>query len=166
MTELGSYVEQFEANNRRRALRAAAAMAVGIPVAAAGVVLVIIADHSRVTLARMLPAAIFGLGLGLVLLGVWLAYQTLTRRGETFTLYDAGFVHSKAKTSTEVPWTAIETVVDNTKQNVLAKAFCGDVGCLVKLTDGRKLVINGFIDGAALLTHRIFEATARRTSPS
>jgi hypothetical protein len=43
---------------------------------------------------------------------------------------------------------------------VLAKAFGGDVGCLVKLTGGRKLVINGFTDGADLLTHRVFEAIA------
>lgn len=137
MTELGSYVERFETTNRRRALRAAAAMAVGIPVAAVGVVLVIITDQGRNMLAGMMFAGlILGSGLGLALLGVTLACQT-TRRGETFTLYDAGFVHSKAKMSTEVPWSAIETVVDNTRQNVLAKAFCGDVGCLVKLTGGR-----------------------------
>lgn len=48
-------------------------------------------------------------------------------------------MHSKAKTSVEVPWTAIETVVDDTKQHILTKAFCGDVGCGVKLTGDRRL---------------------------
>ncbi|MFI5592285.1 hypothetical protein ACIA5G_45055 [Amycolatopsis sp. NPDC051758] len=167
MTGLGAYVERFETNNRRRAGRAVAALAIGTPVAAVGVALVVLADQGG-TLgpAMMFPGMIIGAGLGLALLGVTLACQTITRRGETFTLYEAGFVHTKAKTSTEVPWTAIETVVDHTKQNVLAKAFGGDVGCLVRLTGGRKVVVNGFTDGADLLTLRIFEATAPRTSPS
>lgn len=165
MTGLGAYVERFETNNRRRALRAAAAMVVGIPVATVGLVLVIITDQSGNLSGMMVSGVIVGSGLGLALLGVTLACQTFTRRGETFILYEAGFVHSKAKTSVEVPWTAIEAVVDNTKQNILAKAFCGDVGCVVKLTGGRKLGVNGFTDGAALLTQRIFEAAAPRTPP-
>ncbi len=159
----GAYVERFETNNRRRALRAAAAMGVGFPVVAIGVVLVIIADQGGTMGAGMMfPGVIIGSGLGLALLGATLACQTVTRRGETYTLYEAGFVHTKAKRTTEVPWTAIETVVDNTKQNVLAKALCGDVGCPIKLAGGRKLVINGFTESAALLTHRVFEATAHR----
>lgn len=163
MTELGAYVERFETDNRRRALRAAAATAIGAPVAAFGVVLVVIVDQGGTLGAVMMfPGVIIGVGLGLVLFGVTLACQTVTRRGESFTLYEAGFVHAKAKTSTEVPWTEIESVVDTTKQNVLAKAFGGDVGCLVKLAGGRKLVLNGFTEGAALLTLRIFEATAGR----
>jgi hypothetical protein len=167
MTELGAYVERFETNNRRRAWRAAAAMATGVPIAAVGVFLVVIADQAgTMGAAMMFPGVIIGSGLGLALFGVTLACQTITRRGEFFTLHEAGFVHAKATTSTEVPWTAIESVTDNTKQNMLAKAFGGDVGCLVKLTDGRKLIINGFTDGAALLTHRVFEATTPRTSPS
>jgi hypothetical protein len=138
-----------------------AAPAVGTPVAAVGVALVVIADQGGALGATMMfPGMIIGAGLGLVVLGVTLACQTITRRGETYTLYEAGFVHTKAETSTEVPWTAIETVVDNTKQNLLAKAFGGDVGCVVKVTGGRKLVINGFTDGADLLTLRVVEAIA------
>ncbi|MBE1579837.1 hypothetical protein ACFORH_35960 [Amycolatopsis roodepoortensis] len=66
-------------------------------------------------------------------MGCW---HAIGKRGEIFTLYEQGFVHTKA--------------------------FGGDFGCLVELTDGRKILINGFTEGAALLARNIFEAVGRR----
>ncbi|MGI5500783.1 hypothetical protein [Lentzea sp. CA-135723] len=62
--------------------------------------------------------------------------------------------------TTVVPWTDVADVTDIGKNTFLAKAFGGDVGCRITLTDGRRVTINSHTDGAPLLIHRVFEATA------
>ncbi|MFK0250555.1 hypothetical protein ACIQUM_38165 [Amycolatopsis azurea] len=162
MTELGAYVERFETNTRSRALRGVAAILIGAPIAVAGAFLFVMNDKAGVSGGETFIGLVIGCGLGLALVGAWGCWQAVGRRGEAFTLYEQGFVHTWRKSTTIVPWTAIEVAIDHTRKNVLAKAFGGDVGCLVKLTDGRKILINGFTEGAAVLTHDIFEAVGRR----
>ncbi|WP_410658865.1 hypothetical protein [Amycolatopsis sp. lyj-112] len=162
MDELGAYIERYETNNRRRALMAVVAVVLGLPIALIGVVLFVLGEQGRGGSAQMIPGVIIGCGLGLALLGISLAWQAARKRGEVFTLYEAGFVHTWGKVTTVVPWNAIATAVDHSKTNILAKTFGGDVGCLVRLADGRKVLINGYTEGAALLAHNIFVATGQR----
>ncbi|MFC3448650.1 hypothetical protein [Amycolatopsis speibonae] len=162
MTELGAYVERFETNSRSRALRGVAAIVIGTPIAFVGVLLFVMGQEAGVSGGEMVVGLVIGCGLGVALLGVWLCWNAVGKRGETFTLYEQGFVHTWRKSTTIVPWTAVDVVIDHTKKNVFAKALGGDVGCLVKLTDGRKILINGFTEGAAVLAHDIFEAVGRR----
>lgn len=96
--------------------------------------------------------------------GIVLGVQSVRRRGEEFTLYEAGFVHSWGTKTTGVPWTDVVTVTDVGKKTFLSKAFGGDVGCQVRTTGGRKVVINAFTNGAELLIHRVFEATGGRSA--
>ncbi|MFC9255594.1 hypothetical protein ACIBCH_34310 [Amycolatopsis thailandensis] len=163
MTELGAYVERFETNTRSRALRGVAAIVIGVPISVAGVLLFVMAQESGTFGGEMFIGLVIGGGLGLALMGGWACWHAIGKRGETFTLYERGFVHTWRKSTTIVPWIAVEAAVDHSKKNVLAKALGGDVGCLVKLTDGRKILINGFTEGAAVLAHDIFEAVGRRT---
>ncbi|MEV6910385.1 hypothetical protein [Amycolatopsis sp. NPDC051071] len=162
MTELGAYVERYETNNRRRALTAAVAMVLGLPLAALGAFLFALGEMGRGGANQFFPGIIIGCGLGLALLGVSRAWQAVRRRGEVFTLYEAGLVHTWGKTTTVVPWNVIDTVTDHSKTNALAKVFGGDVSCLVKLGDGRKVLINGYTEGAAVLMHNVFQATGQR----
>ncbi|AUI63929.1 hypothetical protein [Amycolatopsis sp. BJA-103] len=162
MTELGAYVERFETNSRSRALRGLAAMAIGAPIALFGIVLFLMGQEAGVFGGEMFLGLVIGCGLGLMLMGGWLCWQAVGKRGETFTLYERGFVHTWRRSTTIVPWDSIEVVVDHTKSNILAKTLGGDVGCVVKLADGRKILINGFTEGAAMLTYDISEAVRRR----
>ncbi len=162
MTELGAYVERYETDNRRRALMAVVAVVLGMPVMALGVFFFVAGEQGGFGVNAAFPGIIIGGGLGLTLLGVSRAWQAARRRDEVFTLYEAGFVHTWGKTTTVVPWNAIETVTDHSRNNALAKAFGGDVSCLVKLGDGRKVLINGYTEGAAVLMHSVLQATGRR----
>lgn len=162
MTELGAYVERFETNCRRRALRGVAAIVIGTPIAVLGVVVFVLGQEAGVSGGEMVIGLVIGCGLGLALMGAWGCWHAISKRGEIFTLYEQGFVHTWRRSTTVVPWTKVAVAVDHAKKNALAKAFGGDVGCLVKLTDGRKILINGFTEGAALLAHNIFEAVGRR----
>ncbi|WP_409491220.1 hypothetical protein [Amycolatopsis sp. cmx-11-12] len=162
MTELGAYIERFETNSRSRALRGLAAMAIGAPIAFVGVVLFLMGQEAGASGGEMFLGVVIGGGLGLMLMGAWACWHAISKRGETFTLYEQGFVHTWSRSTTVVPWNAVEAVIDHTKKNILAKALGGDVGCLVKLTDGKKILINGFTEGAALLAHDISEAVGRR----
>nr|WP_221472565.1 hypothetical protein [Amycolatopsis umgeniensis] len=159
---MGAYIERFETNSRSRAIRGLAAMAIGTPIALFGTVLFLMGQEAGVSGGEMFIGLVIGCGLGLALMGAWLCWQAIGKRGETFTLYEQGFVHTWRKSTTVVPWDVIEAVVDHTKSNVLARTLGGDVGCLVKLADGRKILINGFTEGAAMLTYNIFEAVGRR----
>ncbi|OXM42637.1 hypothetical protein [Amycolatopsis alba] len=162
MTELGAYVERFETNSRSRALRGVAAILIGAPIAVVGVIFFVLGQKAGVSGGELFIGAVVGCGLGLALVGAWGCWHAIGKRDETFTLYERGFVHTWGKCTTVVPWTAIEVAIDHTRKNIVAKALGGDVGCLVKLTDGRKILINGFTRNAALLTRTIFEAVGRR----
>ncbi|WP_414940012.1 hypothetical protein [Amycolatopsis sp. cmx-11-51] len=162
MTELGACIERFETNSRSRALRGLAAMAIGAPIAIVGVVLFLMGQQAGASGGETVLGVVIGGGLGLMLMGAWACWHAISKRGETFTLYERGFVHTWSRSTTVVPWNEVEAVIDHTKNNILARALGGDVGCLVRLTDGKKILINGFTEGAAVLAHDISEAVGRR----
>lgn len=159
VTELGACVGHHQASNRRRALTAAVAVVVGAVVFAFGVLSFLILDFSRAGGAMLVAGMILGSGIGLLLMGINVAVQAVRRRGETFTLHENGFVHTRGRTTTIARWTDVETVTDLSKDNPLARMFGGDVGGVVRLVDGRKVLINGFTEGAARLWSHIVEAT-------
>lgn len=162
MTDLGAQVERYETDNRRRAVTALLAVVIGTPVLAFGVFSFLLLDNGRPGASLFISGIVIGGGVGVIVMGIVLGVQSVRRRGEAFTLYEAGFVHSWGTKTTVVPWTDVVTVTDVGKNTFLAKAFGGDVGCQVQTTGGRKVLINAFTDGAALLIHRIFEATGGR----
>ncbi|MGW6932656.1 hypothetical protein ACWGE0_21550 [Lentzea sp. NPDC054927] len=163
MTDLGAQIERYETNNRRRALTAVIAVVIGTPVLVFGALLLVLLDIGRLGAGMFVLGLILGGGLGTVVMGIVLGVQSVRRRGEEFTLYESGFVHSWGTKTTVVPWTDVVTVTDVGKKTVLSKAFGGDVGCRIRTTGGRKVTINAFTNGAELLIHRVFEATGGRS---
>ncbi|MFD4676114.1 hypothetical protein ACFWNN_40760 [Lentzea sp. NPDC058450] len=160
MADLGEQLERYDANNRRRALRGVLAILVGTPVLAFGAFSLLIVDPGRAGASMFIVGIMLGGGLGAVIMGTILAVQSITRHGEHFVLHEHGLVHAWADRTTVVPWTDVADVTDIGRGTLLAKAFGGDVGCQIKLTDGRRVTINSYTDGAPLLIHRVLEATA------
>ncbi len=165
MTELGAYVERYDTNNRRRGLVALAAAVVGLFVATFGAVTFLIVDAGPNGAGgnATIPGLVVGCGLGLVVLGFWRGWQFAVRRGEVFTLYEGGFVHTFGGTTTVVPWQAIASVTNGGKNSFFARTFGNDVNCVVKLADGRNVTVTGFTEGACLLAYSLGQAAGRGT---
>ncbi|MDT7784719.1 MAG: hypothetical protein QOF58_3138 [Pseudonocardiales bacterium] len=158
MPELGSLVERYETSNRRRAVKAALMMVIGLPLLGLGTFSLLIFMNDRAGANMAVSGAILGSGLGLVIFAIVFAVQAVWRRDEGFALYEGGFVHSWRDKSVVVRWGDIGTVMDIGKNTALARLLGGNIGCLVVLVGGGKIVINGFTDGAVVLAGRIREA--------
>ncbi|MET9629689.1 hypothetical protein ABZX92_19725 [Lentzea sp. NPDC006480] len=162
MSELGALVERYETSNRRRAVKAAIMMVIGVPLLAFGAFTLVIFMDGPAGSNMAIAGGILGLGLGLMIFAIVFAVQAVWRRGEGFTLYEGGFVHSWRDNVVVVPWGDIGTVVDTGRNTAIARLLGGDFGCLVVLTSGRKIVINAFTDNAAVLVGHIREAFLRQ----
>ncbi|WP_340685836.1 hypothetical protein LCL61_05535 [Amycolatopsis coloradensis] len=81
MTELGAYVERFETNCRRRALRGVAAIVIGAPIAVLGVVVFMLGQEAGVSGGEMIIGLAIGCGLGLALRGAWGCWHAIGKRG-------------------------------------------------------------------------------------
>lgn len=132
---------------------------VSVPFLVLGTFLVVIL-HRQASAGMALVGAVLGCGLGLFLMATSLAVQAVRRRGEEFTLYEDGFVHSWGTRTVVVPWRDVVSVVDMSKNNIIARFFGGDLCCFVLLTGGGKVVINAYTDGAEVLIGRISGAVA------
>lgn len=132
------------------------AIVVSLPLLAFGWISIAI-TFSQVSGGVLVAGAIFGCGVGMLLLGIVLAVQSVTRRGEAFVVHENGFVRSWGNRSVEVLWADIVSITDNTKDNVFARFFEGHVGCDLRASGGRKVFVNGYTDGAELLVHRLNE---------
>ncbi|MFJ5985304.1 hypothetical protein [Lentzea sp. NPDC092896] len=159
MTDLGAVLERYETSNRRRAVTGALAVTAGAPVVVLGAFVLLTVDVGRAGSIMFFAGIFLGGGLGAAVMGTILAVQSVTRRGEHFTLHEHGFVHTWGAKTITVPWTDVATVTDVGKKTFLSKAFGGDVACQIRLVNGRKVTVNAFTEGAELLIHRVFEAT-------
>lgn len=157
MQELGSRLEHYPTSNHRRAVKAATGALISVPFLVVGTFLVVIL-HQHASTGMALIGAVLGCGVGLFLMAASLAVQAVRRRGEEFTLYEDGFVHSWGMRTVVVPWRDVVSVVDMSKNNTIARFFGNDVVYFVFIAGGRKVVINSYTDGAKPLISRISEA--------
>jgi hypothetical protein len=162
--ELGAFVGRFETDNMRRGLVALAGLLLGVVITGLGIVFYAIVDEAAGKMPSggasdplLLPCAVFGVGLGLLLAGGLFGWQFASRRGEVFMLYEGGLVREYAGRTRIIEWDEIAKADNNknVKDNAFSRALGGDVSCLIKLKDGGKVVITGFTANAANLAKTV-----------
>jgi hypothetical protein len=165
--QLGEVIRRYETNNGRRGRLAVIAVLTGISIGGLGVVMLIIVDDSPQIAAGAIPSVIIGIGLGLLLVGIWLGWLFLTRSGEAFTVHEGGLVHAYAERSRAITWGEIAEVVDQGKDTVPARVLGGDVSCRIKLNNGgRALVITGHTRDAGHLVETVRQAALHDVRPT
>ncbi|MGW0520851.1 hypothetical protein [Crossiella sp. NPDC003009] len=166
-SELGAARGTYPTNNRRRGWVAAILLLAGVPVTVLAVVFwVVVEDRSgKVRTAGdplLLPSVAVGLGLGMLLVGVWAGIWFLSRRGEVFELHDNGLRYSRADRSRIITWADVDRVVVNHGKNTaLARWVGGDLNCAIHLSGGGKVSITGLTKDARQLARHVENATAR-----
>ncbi|HEX6353059.1 hypothetical protein [Actinophytocola sp.] len=166
--ELGPVRGTYPTDNRRRGWIATILLLVGVPVTALAVVFwVAVEDMSGKTPQTggdplLLPSAVVGLGVGLLLMGVWTGIWYLTHRGEVFELRDNGVRYSRSGRAQSITWADIDRVsIRPGKDTALARWVGGDVNCTIHLAGGGKVTITGLTEGAGELVEHVETATAR-----
>jgi hypothetical protein len=160
--ELGAAVTTYRTNNARRGTIAVILLPVGAVVTAAAVLLWIVTAEVAARSApsgadpELLPAALLGLGIGALLLGVVFLVAFHTHRNESFTVYENGLVNVRPGRVFAARWGDIASVaVRPGKDNAVSRWAGGDYYCLVTLTDGRKVAVNGLTEHARQLIQLI-----------
>jgi hypothetical protein len=110
----------------------------------------------------MLPNVLVGLGVGALLMGIWIGVWFYTRRGEVFELHENGMRYSVADRSHAFTWADVDRVVVRPgKDHALGQWAGGDVDCTIRLVGGKKIPITGLTEDAAQLVRHVQAATAR-----
>ncbi|BCJ29068.1 hypothetical protein [Actinocatenispora sera] len=160
--ELGAAVATHRTNNGRRGTIAVILLPVGAVVTGAAVLLwIVTAEVAARSIPsgadpELVPAAVLGLGIGMLLLGVLFAVAYHTHRDESFTVYENGLANVRPGRTFAARWADIDRVtVRPGKDNALSRWAGGDYYCLVTLADGRKVAINGLTENARQLIQLI-----------
>jgi hypothetical protein len=166
MAEVGALISTHRVDTARRARIAAGVFAVGVVALVVGERLVAFGRlGGRDDTYDIVPWAVLGCALGLLVAGGWLGVHALRRRGEAFELHEGGLVHTWKRHSRTVAWTDIEKITDQGSDRGLAPALGGQVNCRIEVTGGRPLVFTALTEDAAGLAATIRRAVEDGARP-
>jgi hypothetical protein len=157
----------YPTNNRRRGWFAAILLLAGVPATVLAVVFWVVVDDRTGKVPTtgdplLLPSAVVGLGLGLLLTGLWVGIWFLTHRREVFELHDNGLRYSRAGSSQIITWADVDRVVVRDGKNTALTRWGGsDINCTIHLVGGGKITITGLTEDAGQLVRHVETATAR-----
>lgn len=161
---LGKRLREFPCDNARRLRHGAWSLALTVVLVPIGVVTVILHDDfvssvpnpPTYTPFMLVGCVAFGISVLLLPYGCRRLIQGLRSRGERIDLHENGFVHHLPRGDAAFAWSDI-TVVDPRgvwQMNKLNHAIGIDYRCVVRRTDGRKVVLNSFYpDTLELVAH-------------
>jgi hypothetical protein len=83
--------------------------------------------------------------------------RALRRRGESYQVYENGFVYHATGRDEVVRWSQVAAVheVGEAKSGGLLHALALDYRCRVRCTDGRRFTLNTYTDGAEWFFHAV-----------
>ncbi|GAB3568747.1 hypothetical protein GCM10027445_19330 [Amycolatopsis endophytica] len=166
MADLGALVQSYPSENGRRLRQAVLCLAAAAVLVPLGLVLVQLDVYlydgtpsaSSMTGVVWAGSACFGLSVLLLPYGLRRLVQGLRHRGERIDLHAGGFVHHRnARDRAEFPWADV-AVVDARgiwQEGKIGNRVGIDWRCVIKRTDGRKVVVNAFFPGARELADAV-----------
>jgi hypothetical protein len=132
--DLGTFIEHFETDNRRRRWICAVAVPLGAIVASLGALSLVVFTKADVYPgARLFPALACGFGLGAVLVGIFQGRLSFTRRDESFAVYEGGLVYACAGQSWVIGWEDIAKVANYSRDIAMHRMLGVDVNYYIKL---------------------------------
>ncbi|MCT2587298.1 hypothetical protein [Actinophytocola gossypii] len=161
VTDLGALVGTYPTNYRRRMTGAVVLLLAGVVLTPLATVLLVATDERAGKVATtgdplLLPIVLLAFGAGLLLMGVAIGVWALRSRGEVFRLHEHGLVHDRTGTSRTIRWTDLDDVVVNQgRDNALARWAGGDVSCVLKVRGGANATITGLTENAGELVARV-----------
>jgi hypothetical protein len=161
---LGRFVRNYPTDNGRRGKVALLALIIGLAGTAAGIPLTIAVFDDG---GGSSQAA--GLALGVGLVGLWAGItsglRTLRRHGEIFQLREGGLLYRRTGETRMIRWEDIRKINDRGQNNAVSRAAGWNVHCVLRVTDGRSLLITGFTEDAAELAHAVQRAVHNQDYP-
>jgi hypothetical protein len=166
MAEVGALIRTHRVDTARRARLAAGVFAAGLAALVCGNFLVALGRRGgRDDTYDIVPWAILGCALGLLLVGGLLGWRSLRRRGEAIELHTGGVVHTWRHHSRTVAWTDMGTITDQGSDRGLAPALGGEVNCRIEVAGGKPLAFTALTEDAADLLAAIRRAVEDGVRP-
>ena len=169
MDNLGSVVERFEMNNRRRRRMALVMLALGVVLAPLTVLMVVVAYANTTSSDDLVPSFVLGCVLGMLIMGVWLGVISFTRAHEFFELHEEGLAYVRGQKRRVVRFDEVETLKDLGQNNIVARIFAraagGPTPVHVKPHRGQGLVIPSLLQDTESLIEKVRRAVEEGDRP-
>jgi hypothetical protein len=166
MAEVGALIRTHRVDTARRTRMAVGIFAAGLVALVCGNLLVALGRlGGRDDTYDIVPWVVLGCALGLLLIGGWLGWRSLRRRGEAFELHEGGLVHTWKDHSRTVAWTEMGKITDHGSDRGLAPALGGEVNCRIEVADGKPLAFTALTEDAAGLLATIRRAVEDGAPP-
>ncbi|MEU7178899.1 MULTISPECIES: hypothetical protein [Streptomyces] len=159
---LGVFISNHPTDNARRGRVAIGVLLVGLAFAAAATPMTFAIFAERAHAVR-LTGLLWGAALIGIYGGVSNGLRTLRRHGEIFVLREQGLVYRRTGETRVLPWTAIRGVVERGQDHALGRLMGWDVHTVIRIRDGKRLLLTGYTEDAARLAITIRTAVAANT---